>query len=76
VQAAVDAVPANNPSRVVIAVKPGTYREVVKVPANKPHVTIQGTGGSRKDTVIVHGNAAGMQKPARARAARAATARS
>ncbi|WP_369271951.1 pectinesterase family protein [Streptomyces sp. R11] len=63
VQAAVDAVPANNASRVVISVKPGTYREVVKVPADKPHVTIQGTGGSRKDTVIVHGNAAGMQKP-------------
>ncbi|MCT9077147.1 pectinesterase family protein [Streptomyces fulvoviolaceus] len=63
VQAAVTAVPANNPSRVVIAVKPGTYREVVKVPSNKPHVTIQGTGGSRKDTVIVYGNAAGMQKP-------------
>ncbi|MEV1083886.1 pectinesterase family protein [Streptomyces sp. NPDC050211] len=63
VQAAVNAVPANNASRVVISVKPGTYREVVKVPANKPHVTIQGTGGSRKDTVIVYGNAAGMQKP-------------
>ncbi|QOV37399.1 right-handed parallel beta-helix repeat-containing protein [Streptomyces ferrugineus] len=63
VQAAVNAVPANNPSRVVIAVKPGTYRETVKVPANKPHVTIQGTGGSRKDTVIVYGNAAGTPKP-------------
>jgi pectinesterase len=63
VQAAVNAVPVNNPSRVVISVKPGTYREVVKVPANKPHVTIQGAGGSRKDTVIVYGNAAGMQKP-------------
>ncbi|MFD7458896.1 MULTISPECIES: pectinesterase family protein [unclassified Streptomyces] len=63
VQAAVNAVPANNPSRVVIAVKPGTYRETVKVPANKPHVTIQGTGGSRKDTVIVFGNAAGTPKP-------------
>ncbi|MGW0184536.1 pectinesterase family protein [Streptomyces sp. NPDC003362] len=63
VQAAVNAVPANNPSRVVIAVKPGTYRETVKVPANKPHVTIQGTGGSRKDTVIVHDNAAGTPKP-------------
>ena len=25
-------------------VKPGTYREVVKVPSNKPHVTIQGIG--------------------------------
>jgi pectinesterase len=63
VQAAVNAVPANNPARVVIAVKPGTYRETVKVPSNKPHVTIQGTGGSRKDTVIVYDNAAGTQKP-------------
>ncbi|GAB7109368.1 hypothetical protein JCM4814A_76820 [Streptomyces phaeofaciens JCM 4814] len=63
VQAAVDAVPANNPSRVIVSVKPGTYREVVKVPANKPHVTIQGSGGSRKDTTIVYGNAAGMTRP-------------
>ncbi|MCH5674786.1 pectinesterase family protein [Streptomyces gilvus] len=63
VQAAVDAVPANNPSRVVISVKPGTYRELVKVPANKPHVTIQGAGGSRKDTVIVYNNASGTRKP-------------
>lgn len=63
VQAAVNAVPANNSSRVVISVKPGTYRELVKVPSNKPHVTIQGTGGSRNDTVIVYNNAAGTQKP-------------
>ncbi|GGY96235.1 hypothetical protein GCM10010365_13960 [Streptomyces poonensis] len=63
VQAAVNAVPANNPSRVVISVKPGTYRELVKVPSNKPHVTIQGTGSSRKDTVIVYNNAAGTPKP-------------
>ncbi|KOG33145.1 pectinesterase family protein [Streptomyces resistomycificus] len=63
VQAAVNAVPANNPARVVIQVKPGTYRELVKVPSNKPHVTIQGTGGSRKDTVIVYNNAAGTPKP-------------
>ena len=63
VQAAVDAVPANNPSRVLISVKPGTYRETVKVPSNKPHVTIQGTGASRKDTVIVFNNAAGTPKP-------------
>ncbi|MFF5959421.1 pectinesterase family protein [Streptomyces luteogriseus] len=63
VQAAVNAVPANNSSRVVIAVKPGTYRELVKVPSNKPHVTIQGTGGSRKDTTIVYNNASGTPKP-------------
>ncbi|NNN37381.1 pectate lyase [Streptomyces sp. S3(2020)] len=63
VQAAVNAVPANNASRVVISVKPGTYRELVKVPSNKPHVTIQGTGGSRNDTVIVYNNASGTPKP-------------
>ncbi|WP_369247552.1 pectinesterase family protein [Streptomyces sp. R41] len=63
VQAAVDAVPANNTARVVISVKPGTYRETVKVPSNKPHVTLQGTGSSRKDTVIVYDNAAGTTKP-------------
>ncbi|MGW6021427.1 pectinesterase family protein [Streptomyces sp. NPDC055099] len=63
VQAAVNAVPANNPSRVTVAIKPGTYRETVKIPADKPHVTLQGTGGSRKDTVIVYDNAAGTPKP-------------
>ncbi|MFF0097328.1 pectinesterase family protein [Streptomyces canus] len=63
VQAAVNAVPAGNPSRVVISVKPGTYRELVKVPSNKPHVTIQGSGGSRNDTVIVYSNASGTPKP-------------
>jgi hypothetical protein len=63
VQAAVNAVPAGNRSRVVISVKPGTYRETVNVPANKPLVTIQGMGTSRKDTFIVYGNATGMRKP-------------
>ncbi|WP_175407775.1 pectinesterase family protein [Streptomyces sp. TRM64462] len=63
VQAAVNAVPAGNTSRVVIQIKPGTYRETVTVPSNKPHVTFQGTGASRKDTVIVYGNAAGTPKP-------------
>ncbi|GAA2260483.1 hypothetical protein GCM10010415_23460 [Streptomyces atrovirens] len=63
VQAAVNAVPANNASRVVVSIEPGTYRETVKVPSNKPHVTFQGTGGSRKDTVIVFNNAAGTPKP-------------
>ncbi|MEV0528398.1 pectinesterase family protein [Streptomyces sp. NPDC050439] len=63
VQAAVNAVPANNPSRVTVAIKPGTYRETVKIPSNKPRITLQGTGGSRKDTVIVYDNAAGTPKP-------------
>lgn len=63
VQKAVDAVPAGNTSRVVIRVAPGVYRETVKVPANKPYVTIEGTGRSRKDTLIVEGHASGTPKP-------------
>ncbi|MFF9850910.1 pectinesterase family protein [Streptomyces litmocidini] len=63
VQKAVDAVPAGNTSRVVIRVKPGVYRETVKVPSNKPHLTIEGTGRSRKDTLIVEGHASGTPKP-------------
>ncbi|MFJ8952943.1 pectinesterase family protein [Streptomyces sp. NPDC102381] len=63
VQAAVDAVPANNTARVDIQVAPGTYRGTVTVPANKPHVTIVGTGSSRKSTVLVEGHAAGSKKP-------------
>ncbi|MCZ4119677.1 pectinesterase family protein [Streptomyces sp. H39-S7] len=63
VQAAVDAAPANSTSRVVILIKPGTYRETVKVPANKPHLTLKGTGSSRKDTVIVQNHASGTPEP-------------
>ncbi|SEE00193.1 pectinesterase family protein [Streptomyces sp. TLI_105] len=63
VQKAVDAVPAGNTSRVVIRVGPGVYRETVKVPSNKPHLTIEGTGRSRKDTLIVEGRASGTPKP-------------
>ncbi|MDT9696041.1 pectinesterase family protein [Streptomyces sp. P17] len=54
VQAAVDAVPDGNTVPVTIAVAPGTYREKVVIPASKPHVTLQGTGKDRSDTVIVY----------------------
>src|SRR4051794_32524283 len=33
VQAAIDAVPANNGSRVTITIKAGTYREIVTIPS-------------------------------------------
>ncbi|WP_225848631.1 pectinesterase family protein [Streptomyces sp. HPF1205] len=61
VQAAIDAVPANNTSRVVITIKPGTYREVVTIPSNKPYITLQGLGSAANQTVIVdnHGASAG-----------------
>jgi pectinesterase len=42
VQAAVDAVPANNTERHVIEIKPGTYLARVKIPSNKPFITLRG----------------------------------
>ncbi|MFJ3161129.1 pectinesterase family protein [Streptomyces kanasensis] len=63
VQKAVDAVPAGNTARVVISIAPGTYRETVRIPANKRHVTLRGSGSSRRDTVIVYGNASGTPRP-------------
>jgi hypothetical protein len=61
VQAAIDAVPANNTSRRTITIKAGTYREIVTIPSNKPYITLQGLGSSASQTVIVndHSNAGG-----------------
>ncbi|MGJ6964141.1 pectinesterase family protein [Streptosporangium sp. G11] len=56
VQAAIDAVPSNNGSRVVITIKPGSYREIVNV--NKPYVTLQGLGSSPSNTLIVNNRSA------------------
>ncbi|GIF15374.1 hypothetical protein Ate01nite_54060 [Actinoplanes teichomyceticus] len=58
VQAAINAVPANNTGRVTITIKPGTYREVVTVPANKPYITLEGGGSAASDVVIVYNNSA------------------
>ncbi|MFE4212845.1 pectinesterase family protein [Streptomyces sp. NPDC056844] len=63
VQAAVDAIPAGNTARVVVSIAPGTYRGPVKIPAGKQNVTLQGSGTSRGDTVLVHDNASGTRKP-------------
>ena len=39
VQAAVDKVPEGNTKRVKIRIKPGTYTEQVRVPADKPYIS-------------------------------------
>ncbi|MET0422603.1 MAG: pectinesterase family protein [Actinoplanes sp.] len=61
VQAAIDAVPANNTTRRTITIKAGTYREIVTIPSNKPYVTLQGLGSAASQTVIVnnHSSAGG-----------------
>jgi pectin methylesterase-like acyl-CoA thioesterase len=60
VQEAVDAVPTGSTSPVTITIKPGTYRERVTIPASKPFVTLQGTGSSPKDVVIVRNVSVGQ----------------
>ena len=46
VQAAVDRVPVNNARRFVIAIKPGTYTEQIRIPASKPYISLIGTDAS------------------------------
>jgi len=61
VQAAIDAVPANNTTPVTITIKAGTYREIVTIPSDKPYITLEGLGSSASSTVLVdnHSNAGG-----------------
>jgi pectate lyase len=61
IQAAVDAVP--NGTMATITIQPGRYREVVKIPAGKTHLTLQGATGNPADVVIDYDNASGTKKP-------------
>ncbi|WP_315092888.1 pectinesterase family protein [uncultured Cellulomonas sp.] len=63
IQAAVDAAPTGATEPWVIAVRPGQYRELVKVPATKPFLTLLGTGRHAQDVVIAYDNANGTPKP-------------
>jgi pectin methylesterase-like acyl-CoA thioesterase len=61
VQAAVDAVPDG--VAYTIRIRPGHYREVVKIPATKPNLTLLGTTGDPADAVVDFDNASGTLKP-------------
>ncbi|KAK8562957.1 hypothetical protein V6N13_018491 [Hibiscus sabdariffa] len=50
IQDAIDAVPSNNSQLYFILVKPGTYREKIVVPAEKPFITLSGSQAT--DTLI------------------------
>ncbi|MEE1754865.1 pectinesterase family protein [Streptomyces sp. SP18CS02] len=54
VQSAVDAVPPGNDGRVTLRIAAGTYREKVRIPADKPNISLLGTGQDRSRTVIVY----------------------
>ena len=63
VQAAVNAVPANNSSRFTITVKAGTYKEPITIPSNKPFISLIGATGNPADVVITFDRASGTLKP-------------
>ncbi|WP_439380004.1 pectinesterase family protein [Amycolatopsis lexingtonensis] len=59
VQAGIDAVSAGG----TVSIKPGTYHEVITVPAAKTGVTLRGTTGKAADVVVDYDNASGTKKP-------------
>ncbi|WP_093773867.1 pectinesterase family protein [Streptomyces sp. yr375] len=59
-QAAVDAV--DGPGRTIV-VHPGTYREVVDIPADKGELTLRGATRDARAAVLVYDNANGTPKP-------------
>ena len=42
VQEAINRVPENNPRRFVITIKPGVYKEQIRIPASKPYISFVG----------------------------------
>jgi pectinesterase len=63
IQAAVDAIPAGNPTTYTLNIKAGVYRGQVIVPADKPHVVFRGQGTDPAKVVIVDDRANGTPKP-------------
>ncbi|MDQ0871555.1 pectin methylesterase-like acyl-CoA thioesterase [Paenibacillus sp. V4I3] len=61
IQAALNAVPANNTKRTVIYIRNGVYREQIVVPANKPYVSL--VGESATGTILVYNLNVNSKKP-------------
>ncbi|HKS49124.1 MAG TPA: pectinesterase family protein [Amycolatopsis sp.] len=59
VQAGIDAVSPGG----TISIRPGTYHEVITVPAGKTGITMRGAAGKASDVVIDFDNASGTRKP-------------
>ncbi|XP_030525104.1 putative pectinesterase 11 [Rhodamnia argentea] len=58
IQDAINAVPSGNARQVIISIKPGTYREKIVVPENKPFITLSGTKSS--NTIITWSDSGGI----------------
>lgn len=58
IQAAIGSVPSGSTMPRTITVKPGTYREVVNLWADRPNLTLQGATANPADVVITYGTPA------------------
>jgi pectate lyase len=63
IQGAIDAVTDNNAMQTTIAIAAGTYNEVIKVPADKPYISLVGGTHDPQDTVIAFNNWSGSPAP-------------
>ncbi|PWU69833.1 pectinesterase family protein [Gracilibacillus dipsosauri] len=54
VQAAIDAVPDHNRSRIVIQIGAGVYREKIKIPNKKTNISLIGQGNGPEDTILIY----------------------
>src|SRR4051812_16535713 len=67
VQSAIDSIASGNTARVVIEIKPGTYKERIEIHKDKPLVTLRGTGTDSKQVVLTNDWFANFVPPATTR---------
>ncbi|BBM98961.1 pectinesterase [Marchantia polymorpha subsp. ruderalis] len=60
IKEAIDLVPPQNRERIVIHIRPGVYREKVKIPKTKPYITFEGY--SNNQTIITYNSTASDPK--------------
>ena len=60
VQEAIDASPSDSPSRTIIFINPGTYKEKLKVPADRTNLTL--IGESYETTILTFDDHAGIMR--------------
>lgn len=62
VQEAIDAIPEGNTTPVQIYLRPGVYREAVRIGGDKPFITLIGEGDKPEDVCITYDNYAGRKR--------------
>ena len=61
-QEAIDAIPEGNTTPVTIYLRPGTYREAVRISGDKPYITLVGEGETPEEVCIAYDNYAGRKR--------------